>query len=75
MPRIKTHRATARRIGIAGSGNPKGREKGSGHLRQKTANRAKHEICKEVNVAPADVERIERLLATWLRSKRRKSTD
>jgi large subunit ribosomal protein L35 len=75
MPKIKTHKATAKRFKITGSGRLKRRKQGSSHLRRKKSKRTKREIRKGVNVAPVDVERIERLLATRLRRKKRKSTD
>ena len=74
MPKIKTHKATAKRFKITGSGKLKRRKQGSSHLRRKKTKRTRREIRKEVNVAPVDVERIERLLATRLRRKRPKST-
>jgi large subunit ribosomal protein L35 len=72
MPKIKTHKATAKRFKITGKGKLRRRKQGSSHLRRKKTKRARREMRQELGVDPVDVKRIERLLATRLRRKQRK---
>jgi len=62
MPKLKTHKATAKRFKITGKGKLRRRKQRSSHLRRKKSKRAKREMRKDVPVSRADVKRIERLL-------------
>jgi large subunit ribosomal protein L35 len=73
VPKIKTHKATAKRFKITGSGKLRRRKQGSSHLRRRKTRRARREMNQDLPVDPADVKRIERLLATRLNHRKRKS--
>lgn len=62
MPKIKTHKATAKRFKITGSGKLRRRKMGSSHLRRKRSKRAKREMRGDLPVDSADRKRIKRLL-------------
>lgn len=66
MPKLKTHKATAKRFKITGSGRLRRRKAGSSHLRRKKSKRAKRELRGTTGVNPSDVKRIERLLGRRL---------
>jgi len=73
MPKMKTHKATAKRFKITGRGKVRRRKQGSSHLRRKKSKRAKREMRQGLEVNPVDVKRIERLLGTRLRRKNQKN--
>ena len=64
MPKIKTHKATARRFQYTGGGLRKLQRTrhGKSHLRRNRSARAKREYDEMMPVSPADVPRIRRLL-------------
>jgi large subunit ribosomal protein L35 len=62
MPKIKTHKATARRFQYTGSGKLQRTRHGKSHLRRNRSARAKREYDEMMPVSPADVQRIRRLL-------------
>ena len=62
MPKMKTHKATAKRIKITGSGKLMRRKQGSGHLRRKKSKRVRRSFDKDHPVAKADKKRVRRLL-------------
>ena len=72
MPKIKTHKATAKRFKITGRGKLRRRKQGSSHLRRKKTRRAKREMRQGLEVEPVDIPRIKRLLAKRVRKNRRK---
>ena len=72
MPKIKTHKATKKRFKITGRGKLRRRKQGSSHLRRKKTKRARREMQQGLEVDPVDVKRIERLLGTRVRKKKRK---
>ena len=72
MPKIKTHKATAKRIKITGRGKLRRRKQGSRHFRRKKSRRFKREMRGDVPVSSSDVQRIERLLGRRIRRKKRK---
>ena len=72
MPKMKTHKATAKRFKITGRGKLRRRKQGSSHLRRKKSKRARREMQQGLEVDPVDVKRIERLLGTRVRKKKRK---
>ena len=67
MPKLKTHKATAKRFKITGRGKLRRRKPGTSHLRRKKSKRVLRQLRKDEDVAPADVQPIERLLGTRLR--------
>ena len=71
MPKMKTHKATAKRK-ITGRGKVRRRKQGSSHSRGKKSKRARREMRQGLEVVPVDVKRIERLLGTRLRKRKRK---
>jgi large subunit ribosomal protein L35 len=62
MPKMKTHKATARRFQVTGSGLLLRTRWGKSHLRRKRSDRAKREYDEMIPVSPADVPRVRRLL-------------
>jgi large subunit ribosomal protein L35 len=72
MPKMKTHKATAKRFKITRRGKVRRRKQGSGHNRRKKTRRTKREIRQELEVEPVDIPRIERLLGKRIRKKKRK---
>jgi large subunit ribosomal protein L35 len=72
MPKMKTHKATKKRFKITGRGKLRRRKQGSSHLRRKKSKRARREMQQGLEVDPVDVKRIERLLGTRVRKKKRK---
>lgn len=67
MPKMKTHKATAKRFKITGKGKLRRRKQRSSHLRRKKSKRAKREIRQNVEVDPVDIKRVERLLGRRFR--------
>ena len=62
MPKMKTHKATARRFQVAGSGAFMRTRHGKSHLRRNRSARAKREYDEMQSVSPADMPRLRRLL-------------
>lgn len=62
MPKMKTHKATARRIQVSGSGKLMRTRHGKSHLRRNRSKRAAREYDEMFEVARADRKRIKRLL-------------
>jgi large subunit ribosomal protein L35 len=62
MPKIKTHKATARRFQVSGSGRLLRTRHGKSHLRRNRSARAKREYDEMQPVADADAKRVRRLL-------------
>lgn len=62
MPKLKTHKATARRISVTGTGKLIRTRFGKSHLRRNRSKRAKREYDEMMPVSPADEKRIRRLL-------------
>lgn len=67
MPKMKTHKATAKRFKVTGKGRPRRRKQGSSHLRRKKSKRSRREMRQDVGVDNVDVKRIERLLGRRFR--------
>ena len=67
MPKMKTHKATAKRFRITGKGKLRRRKQGSSHLKRKKSKRSKREMRGDVKIDPVNVQRIERLLGKRLR--------
>ncbi|MDH4136142.1 MAG: 50S ribosomal protein L35 [Anaerolineae bacterium] len=67
MPKIKTHKATAKRFKYSGRGKLMRMKSGKSHLRRKKSKRVKRLYDEMVRVdTPADVERV-RKLAPYLK--------
>ena len=62
MPKLKTHKATARRFQVSGSGRLLRTRHGKSHLRRNRSARAKREYDEMQTVADADVARVRLLL-------------
>ena len=63
MPKMKTHRGTAKRFKMTGSGKLRRRKQGSNHLRRKKSKRGKREYSQDLPVSEADSARIKRILS------------
>jgi len=62
MPKIKTHKATAKRFKVTGSGKLRRRKGYASHLRRKKSRRAKRELKGDLLVSKADRKRVRRIL-------------
>jgi large subunit ribosomal protein L35 len=62
MPKLKTHKATARRMQVTGSGKLMRTRNGKSHLRRNRSKRAAREYDEMVLVAAVDAPRIRRLI-------------
>ena len=62
MPKIKTHKATARRMQISGTGKLMRTRNGKSHLRRNRSKRAAREYDEMQLVASVDKARIRRLI-------------
>jgi large subunit ribosomal protein L35 len=62
MPKIKTHKATAKRFKITGRGKLRRRKQRRTHLRRRKSKRALHALTKDQAVAKADQKRVRRIL-------------
>jgi large subunit ribosomal protein L35 len=70
MPKMKTHKATAKRFKITGSGKLRRRKQGSSHLRRRRSKRVLRSLDKEEPVAQVDEKRVRRILGLRKRKKR-----
>ena len=62
MPKLKTHKATARRIQVSGNGKLMRTRHGKSHLRRNRSKRAKREYDEMFLVAKGDVRRVKKLM-------------
>ncbi len=62
MPKIKTHKATAKRFKVTGSGKLRRRKGHASHLRRKKSKRAKRELKGNLPVSKANRKRVRRIL-------------
>ena len=62
MPKIKTHKTTAKRFKVTGSGKLRRRKGRATHLRRRKSKRAKRELQKDIPVSKADRKRVRRIL-------------
>jgi large subunit ribosomal protein L35 len=70
MPKMKTHKATAKRFKVTGSGKLRRRKQGGSHLRRKKSKRVLRSLDKDEPVASVDEKRVRRILG--LRKRRKK---
>ena len=62
MPKIKTHKATAKRFKVTGSGKLRRFKVGKSHLRRKKRKQTRRLYDKTLGIAaPGDVKRVKRL--------------
>lgn len=62
MPKLKTHKATAKRFKVTGGGKLRRRKQSYGHKRYKKSKRARYQFRKYTTVSRADRKRVRRLL-------------
>jgi large subunit ribosomal protein L35 len=62
MPKMKTHRGAAKRIRTTGSGKYMRAQAGVRHLLEHKPARLRRRLEREAHVAPADTNRVKRLL-------------
>jgi large subunit ribosomal protein L35 len=62
MPKLKTHKATARRLQVSGSGKIMRTRQGKSHLRRAKSARAKRDYDEMFVVSKADMPRIRKLI-------------
>ena len=62
MPKMKTHKATAKRFKITGKGKLRRRKQRRGHLRRRKSKRSLRALNKDQPVANADQKRVRRIL-------------
>jgi large subunit ribosomal protein L35 len=64
MPKMKSHRGAAKRFKVTGTGKVRRRRAGMNHMLGKKGSRRKRRLSRpDAEVAPADDQRIRRLLA------------
>lgn len=69
MPKMKTHKATAKRFKITGTGKLRRLKQSRSHLRRKKSKRVLRSLDKDAPVAKADRKRVRRLLGLRKRKK------
>jgi large subunit ribosomal protein L35 len=62
MPKMKTHTGTAKRFRVTGSGKIMRRRANRAHYNEHKSSRVTRRLYNEVQVAPADVRAIKKLL-------------
>jgi large subunit ribosomal protein L35 len=62
MPKMKTHKTTAKRFKVTGKGKLRRRKVRATHLRRRKSKRMKRELQKDVPVSKADRKRVRRIL-------------
>lgn len=62
MPKMKTHKGTAKRFKRTGTGKLRRRHSGRGHLRLAKGKNSYRRLKGDEDVAPADTQRINKLL-------------
>ena len=62
MPKLKTHKATARRMQVSGSGKLMRTRQGKSHLRRNKSKRAVRDYDEMFVLAKADAKRVKKLM-------------
>ena len=62
MPKMKTHSGAKKRFRVTGTGKLMREQRNGRHLLEHKSSRSTRRIAGDVEVAPADVKRIKRLL-------------
>ena len=70
MPKIKTHKATAKRFKVTGRGKLRRLKVGRSHLRRKKSKRTRRAYSQDIPVARADRKRVRQLMG--LKKRKRK---
>jgi large subunit ribosomal protein L35 len=63
MPKMKSHSGAKKRFRKTASGKLRGRRAYSSHILEKKSPKRKRRMAKPTDIAPADAERVNRLLA------------
>jgi large subunit ribosomal protein L35 len=69
MPKMKTHKATAKRFKVTGRGKLRRLKVGQSHLRRKKSKRTLRSYNQDIPVARADRKRVRRLMGLQKRKK------
>ncbi|MBE9508110.1 MAG: 50S ribosomal protein L35 [Chloroflexi bacterium] len=67
MPKMKTHKSTAKRFKITGKGKLRRLKIGRSHFRRKKSKRSKRQLRQYVEIDSANKKRLERLLGRRFR--------
>jgi large subunit ribosomal protein L35 len=70
MPKMKTHKATAKRFKVTGRGKLRRLRAGRSHLRRKKSKRVRRSYDQDIPVARADRKRVRRLMGLKKRKKK-----
>ncbi|GAA4426664.1 50S ribosomal protein L35 [Actinokineospora soli] len=62
MPKMKTHKGTAKRVRITGSGKLRRQQTGLRHRLEKKSSKETRDLSRVADVAKPDVSRVNRLL-------------
>ena len=62
MPKMKSHRGTAKRVKVTGSGKLRREKANRRHLLEHKASKRTRRLAGTTDIAPADVARVKRLL-------------
>jgi large subunit ribosomal protein L35 len=62
MPKMKTHKGAAKRFKLTGSGKLTRRRANLNHILEKKSSKRKRRLAGDVELAPGDAARVERLL-------------
>ena len=67
MPKMKTHKSTAKRFKLTGKGKLRRLKIGRSHFRRKKSKRSKRQLRQYVEIDSANMKRLERLLGRRFR--------
>jgi len=62
MPKMKTHKATAKRTWVTGAGKIMRKPAGAGHLKSKMSSKKKRRVRVPLPLARADIKRVAKLI-------------
>jgi large subunit ribosomal protein L35 len=62
VPKMKTHKSTAKRFKVTGTGKLRRLKQNRSHLRRKKSKRSKRQLQQDIKIDPVNLKRIERLL-------------
>ncbi|HYE77284.1 MAG TPA: 50S ribosomal protein L35 [bacterium] len=71
MPKMKTHKAAAKRFRVTGSGKVVRRKMNRGHLLSKKSGARKRSLAQDIQVHPGLIKRVERMLGIRALRRRR----
>jgi large subunit ribosomal protein L35 len=63
MPKMKTHKATAKRLKVTGSGKIMHKQAGASHLLSKKSSRRKRRLAIPAMIAGVDIKRMKQLIS------------